>query len=107
MEVSNFDVACVAKGLQIIVMIPTTGAVATTVSGHDMIDFDAAPRRADPATSAPPLIPASDQPPCQAPIVLVPIPASAGVATPSPASFRKRVAATPTMPLLGGDEGAC
>ena len=107
LEVSNFDVAGVAKGLQIIVMIPTPGAVTTTVSGHDVIDLNAAPRRADPTTLAPPFIPASDQPPGQGPIVLVPIPASAGVATPSPASFRKSIAATPTMPLLGGYERAC
>lgn len=60
LEVRNFEVAGMAKSLQIIVMIPTPGAVSSTIPGNDMINLNAAPRWADPTTLTRPLITASD-----------------------------------------------
>ena len=60
LKVSNSDVALVTERFQIIVMVPTSKLVTTTIPGDDMVDFDAAPWRADPATLTPPLITASD-----------------------------------------------
>jgi hypothetical protein len=60
LEVRNFDVAGVAKSLQIVVMIPTPGAVSSAIPGNDMINLNAAPWWAEPATLTGPLIPASD-----------------------------------------------
>ncbi len=107
MKVSNSDVALVTERFQIIVVVPASKLVTTTIPGDDMIDFNAAPWWADPAMLTPPLIPASDQLPGKGPIVVLAIPAATSVATPSPAPFWKWTAATPTMPLSWGNERAC
>ena len=56
LEVSNSDVALVTERFQIIVVVPASKLVTTTIPGDDMIDFNAAPRWADSATLTRPLI---------------------------------------------------
>ena len=60
LPVGYSDVAFMAKGLQIIVVVPTSKAVTATTPGHDMIDLDPSPWGADPAMLARPLVTASD-----------------------------------------------
>ena len=60
LQVGYFDVAIMAKRLQIIVVVPTPEPVPTTIPWHDMIDLNPAPWRAPPAMLACPFVTASD-----------------------------------------------
>ena len=60
LQVGYFDVAIMAKRLQIIVVVPTPEPVTTTIPGHDMIDLNPATWRAPPAMLARPFVTTSD-----------------------------------------------
>ena len=106
LQVGNPDVAIVAKGLQIIVVVPASKQVTAAVPGHDVIDLDPTPFRAYTAVLARPLVAASNQLSGRRPMVLIPVPTAAIVAAPPPSSLGKRIAAAPAVSIPRGDQRA-
>ena len=98
--------AIVAKGLQVIVVVPAPKQVTAAVSGNDVIDLDPASFRAYTAMLARPLVAASNQFSGRRPMVLLTVPAAASVGAPPPSSLGKQIAAAPAVSIPGRDQRA-